>query len=117
MSSMDPEPLDISEKGRPSDDQIRTSDRRLFIQLLANGVVGRSFGRAGYDYDIRLACHGLDKNDNDFVIGLIGPGLQPLSAIVQRMRKIKQTSQYLERLGPFFVGKAVWHSETNYHDE
>ena len=31
-----------------------------------------AFGRAGLGYDIRLACHGLDKNDNDFVIGLLG---------------------------------------------
>jgi chlorite dismutase len=35
----------------------------------------------------------------------------PLSAIVQRMRKTKQTSLHLERLGPFFVGKAIWQNE------
>ncbi len=76
--------------------------------LMEHGGVGRSFGRAGLGTDIRLACHGLDKNDNDFVIGLIGPELYPLSLIVQRMRKTKQTSLHLERLGPFFVGKKVW---------
>ena len=27
------------------------------------------------------------------------------------MRKTKQTSLHLERLGPFFVGKAVWQHE------
>jgi hypothetical protein len=58
--------------------------------------------------DVRLACHGLDKSDNDFVIGLIGSQLLPLS--VQRMRKTKQTSLHLDRLGPFFVGKAIWQS-------
>jgi hypothetical protein len=26
------------------------------------------------------------------------------------MRKTQQTSLYLERLGPFFVGRAVWQS-------
>ena len=31
-----------------------------------------SFGAADYAHDIRLACHGLDKDDNDFVVGLIG---------------------------------------------
>ena len=36
--------------------------------------------------------------------------LFPLSAIVQTMRKTQQTSLYLERLGPFFVGRAVWQS-------
>ncbi len=59
---------------------------------------------------MRLACHGLDTSDNDFVIGLIGSQLLPLSVIVQRMRKTKQTSPHLDRLGPFFVGKAVWQS-------
>jgi hypothetical protein len=28
------------------------------------------------------------------------------------MRKTQQTSLYLERLGPFFVGRAVWQSRT-----
>jgi chlorite dismutase len=78
--------------------------------LMEHGGVGRSFGEAGLAYDIRLACHGLDRADNDFVVGLLGPELHPLSAIVQRMRKTKQTSLHLERLGPFFVGRAAWAS-------
>ena len=56
------------------------------------------------------ACHGLDRDDNDFVIGLIGKELFPLSAVVQAMRKTQQTALYLDRLGPFFVGRAVWQS-------
>jgi chlorite dismutase len=36
--------------------------------------------------------------------------LFPLSAVVQSMRKTQQTALYLERLGPFFVGRAVWQS-------
>ena len=40
----------------------------------------------------------------------IGKDLYPLSAIVQTMRKTQQTSLYLERLGPFFVGRALWQS-------
>ena len=63
-----------------------------------------------YAHDVRLACYGLDKNDNDFVIGLLGKALFPLSHIVQAMRKTQQTSLYLDRLGPFFVGRAVWQS-------
>lgn len=78
--------------------------------LKEHGIIGMAFGQAGYAYDVRLACHGLSRDDNDFVIGLTGQDLYPLSAIVQRMRKTRQTSQYLERLGPFFVGKAVWKS-------
>jgi chlorite dismutase len=78
--------------------------------LMEHGGVGASFGRAGLGYDIRLACHGLDKLDNDFVVGLVGPELHPLSVIVQRMRKTRQTSLHLERLGPFFVGRVAWQS-------
>jgi chlorite dismutase len=59
---------------------------------------------------VRLACFGLDQHDNDFVIGLIGSELYPLSACVQQMRKTRQTSTYIERMGPFFVGKALWQS-------
>jgi chlorite dismutase len=68
------------------------------------------FGAADYVHDIRLACHGLDQDDNDFVIGLTGKDLYPLSAIVQTMRKTQQTSLYLQKLGPFFVGRAAWQS-------
>jgi hypothetical protein len=80
--------------------------------LMEHGGVGKAFGRAGLGYDIRLACHGLDKHDNDFVVGLLGPELHPLSVIVQRMRKTRQTSLHLERLGPFFVGRVAWQSRT-----
>jgi chlorite dismutase len=79
--------------------------------LAEHGTIGIAFGSADYAHDIRLACHGLDKADNDFVIGLIGKDLHPLSAIVQSMRKTQQTSLYLERLGPFFIGRAVWQAE------
>ena len=78
--------------------------------LMEHGGIGMAFGRAGLGYDIRLACHGLDQADNDFVVGLLGPELHPLSVIVQRMRKTKQTSLHLERLGPFFVGRVAWQS-------
>jgi len=49
-------------------------------------------------------------HDNDFVIGLVGRDLHPLSHLVQTMRKTVQTSQYLESLGPFFVGHVLWQS-------
>ena len=80
-------------------------------QILAeHGSIGRRFGAAGLAADVRLACHGLDRADNDFVIGLLGANLFPLSAVVQEMRKTEQTSQFLDKLGPFFVGKAAWQS-------
>ncbi len=76
--------------------------------LREHGTIGMAFGAGDYGHDIRLACHGLDQNDNDFVIGLIGKELFPLSALVQTMRKTQQTSLYLENLGPFWVGRAIW---------
>jgi hypothetical protein len=75
--------------------------------LAEHGAIGMTFGAADFVHDVRLACHGLDRDDNDFVIGLIGKELFPLSAVVQAMRKTQQTSLYLDRLGPFFVGRKV----------
>lgn len=76
--------------------------------LREHGVIGRAYAAKGLAHDVRLACHGLDANDNEFVIGLIGKELYPLSHIVQRMRKTKQTSTYIAQMGPFFVGRAVF---------
>jgi chlorite dismutase len=78
--------------------------------LAEHGAIGMSYGAGDFAHDVRLACHGLDKQDNDFIVGLIGKDLFPLSSIVQTMRKTQQTALYLERLGPFFVGRAVWQS-------
>ncbi len=78
--------------------------------LAEHGEIGMRFGAGDYAHDIRLACYGLDRDDNDFVIGLIGKDVFPLSAVVQAMRKTQQTSLYLDRLGPFFVGRALWQS-------
>lgn len=88
--------------------QLPEQEQRVI--LAEHGTIGRSFGAADLAHDIRLACHGLDKNDNDFIVGLIGKELYPLSAIVQTMRDTQQTSLYLERLGPFFIGRAVYQS-------
>ncbi len=81
--------------------------------LMEHGGIGRAFGRARLAYDIRLACHGMDKNDNDFVVALLGSDLAPLSKVVQRMRKTVQTSQHMQHMGPFFVGKVVWQNDSS----
>ena len=75
--------------------------------LAEHGAIGKAFGAGDYAHDIRLACHGLDRYDNDFVVGLVGKELFPLSALVQTMRTTQQTSLYLDRLGPFFIGRKV----------
>lgn len=74
------------------------------LALREHAQIGMAYGQAELAHDVRLACHGLDTHDNDFVIGLLGQNLHPLSHVVQSMRKTVQTSQYIEKMGPFFVG-------------
>ncbi len=51
-----------------------------------HGDIGKQYGAADLAHDVRLACHGLDQNDSEFVIGWCGKELFPLSHVVQRMR-------------------------------
>ncbi|WP_437766551.1 chlorite dismutase family protein [Sorangium sp. So ce281] len=78
--------------------------------LREHGIIGRAYGAQDLAHDIRLACHGLDARDNEFVIGLVGKELHPLSHIVQTMRKTRQTSEFISQMGPFFVGRAAFRS-------
>lgn len=78
--------------------------------LREHAVIGKRYGEADLAHDVRLACHGLDENDNEFVVGLIGKELYPLSHVVQAMRSTRQTSQYITQMGPFFVGYRAWSS-------
>jgi len=72
--------------------------------LREHAQIGMAYGAQELAHDIRLACHGLDPADNEFVIGLVGAELHPLSHLVQAMRKTRQTSEFIEKMGPFFVG-------------
>ncbi|MGC4064697.1 MAG: chlorite dismutase family protein [Polyangiaceae bacterium] len=75
--------------------------------MAEHGGIGRAYGEHDLAHDIRLSCHGLDANDNDFVVGLLGKELYPLSHVVQAMRKTRQTADYMEKMGPFVVGRAL----------
>jgi len=72
-----------------------------------HAAIGFAYGKQELAHDVRLACHGLDSSDNDFVIGLVGHALHPLSHLVQTMRKTKQTSEFIAHMGPFFVGHVL----------
>jgi chlorite dismutase len=72
--------------------------------LREHAQIGMAYGAQELGHDIRLACHGLDPADNEFVIGLVGAELHPLSHLIQAMRKTRQTSEFIEKMGPFFVG-------------
>jgi chlorite dismutase len=88
----------------------RLSPQEQGAVIREHSVLGRAYGEADLAHDVRLACHGLDVRDNDFVIGLVGKDLHPLSHLVQAMRRTVQTSQYIQALGPFFVGHVLWQS-------
>ena len=88
----------------------RLSAQEQGTVIREHSVLGRAYGDADLAHDVRLACQGLDMHDNDFVIGLVGKELHPLSHLVQTMRKTVQTSQYLQSLGPFFIGHVLWQS-------
>ena len=78
--------------------------------LREHAEIGKAYGAQNLVHAVRLACHGLDANDNEFVLGLIGKDLHPLSHVVQAMRKTRQTAQYISQMGPFVVGHRVWRS-------
>lgn len=78
--------------------------------LREHAALGIAYGQTDLAHDVRLACHGLDAEDNEFLIGLVGKELHPLSHLVQAMRKTRQTSEFIEKMGPFFVGYVVGRS-------
>lgn len=75
--------------------------------LREHAALGIAYGQQELAHDVRLACHGLDANDNEFVIGLVGKDLHPLSHLIQAMRKTRQTSEFIEKMGPFFIGHVI----------
>ncbi len=76
--------------------------------MMEHGMLGRRYGEAGFAADVRLECHGIDRDDNEFVIGLIGAELLPLSKLVKDMRRTRQTAEFIQAMGPFFVGKTIY---------
>jgi hypothetical protein len=74
--------------------------------LREHAAIGLAYGQQDLAHDVRLACHGLDASDNEFVVGLLGATLHPLSHVVQTMRKTRQTAEFIAQMGPFFVGFA-----------
>lgn len=85
----------------------RLPDAERAEVLKEHALIGRAYGAQDLAHDIRLACHGLDAHDNEFVIGLVGKDLHPLSHIVERMRRTRQTSEFIAHMGPFFVGRVL----------
>lgn len=75
--------------------------------LTEHAMMGRIYGECDYAHDVRLASYGLDRHDNEFVVALVGANLHRLSRLVQQMRKSRQTSEYIQSLGPFFLGRVV----------
>lgn len=78
--------------------------------MVEHALIGRAYGEAGAATDIRLECHGLDRDDNEFVLGIVGSELYPLSKLIKDMRSTRQTSEFIEKMGPFFVGQVLYQS-------
>lgn len=92
-------------KRRPEFEILPKEDQRKI--LMEHAKLGMGYGAADLAHDVRLACHGLDRKNNEFVIGIVARDLHPISRLVQDMRKTEQTAKYIESMGPFFVGKAI----------
>lgn len=75
--------------------------------LREHAEIGKAYGAQDLAHDVRLMSHGLDARDNEFVIGLVGKELHPLSHVVQAMRSTRQTAEFIVQMGPFFVGRAI----------
>ena len=73
-----------------------------------HAMIGRGYGEAGHAVDVRLECHGLDRDDNEFVLGILGPELYPLSKLIKDMRATRQTSEFIQAMGPFFIGRVIY---------
>ncbi len=63
---------------------------------------------AGDAGEVRLQCHGLDASGNDMFVGLVGGDLGQLSTIIARRQQTEYVTGYIDSLGPFFVGQAIW---------
>lgn len=81
--------------------------------MMEHGMLGRRYGEAGHAVDVRLECHGIDRDDNEFVIGLIGPKLFPLSRLIKDMRTTRQTAEFIQAMGPFFVGRVLYQAPSS----
>lgn len=75
--------------------------------LMEHAKIGMGYGAGDLAHDIRLACHGLDTRDNEFVLGVLSKELYSISRLIQDMRRTQQTSKYIQSMGPFFVGKVA----------
>ena len=88
----------------------RVEPREKGAIMREHAGIGKAYGAQDLAHDVRLACHGLDANDNEFVIGLVGKELHPLSHVIQSMRKTRQTAEFISQMGPFFVGHVAFRS-------
>ncbi len=75
--------------------------------LMEHAKLGMEYGAAGLASDVRLACYGLDTHDNEFVLGIVGKELHPLSTLVQEMRKTQQTTKYIQSITIYCTASIV----------
>jgi len=62
-------------------------------------------GRVSY---ARLACHGLDPEDNDYISYMAAADLGDISSLAEAIRGTAQVSTHTDKMGPVFVGRKIW---------
>jgi len=73
-----------------------------------HGKVAKKFTSADKVSYVRLSCHGIDPEDNDHIFGLTAASLTDISLLQEAMRGTSQIANYVEKMGPVFVGRKVW---------
>jgi hypothetical protein len=73
-----------------------------------HGAVAKEFVDSDKVSYVRLSCNGLDPEDNDHIFGLTAGSLEDISLLQEAMRGTSQIANYVDKIGPVFVGRKVW---------
>ncbi len=73
-----------------------------------HGAVAKKFIDNDKVSYVRLSCNGLDPEDNDHIFGLTATSLEDISLLQEAMRGTSQIANYVDKIGPVFVGRKVW---------
>jgi chlorite dismutase len=73
-----------------------------------HGAVAKEFVDSDKVSYVRLSCNGLDPEDNDHIFGLTATSLEDISLLQEAMRGTSQIANYVDKIGPVFVGRKVW---------
>ena len=73
----------------------------------AGGVAKSSIDEGKVSY-VRLACQGIDPEDNDHIFALTAANLLDINELQAAMRGTALLTTHLQKMGPVFVGRKIW---------